>query len=105
MYTLLSKRKLTWFVETGRVEGWNDARMPTVQGMLRRGLTLEALKEFIIGQGASKNITYQASRYDACHSYRSQLGDRYHHHAVQEAVMTTFACSTLRMHDVVGASR
>jgi glutamyl/glutaminyl-tRNA synthetase len=29
--TVLSKRKLTWFVEANKVEGWNDPRMPTVQ--------------------------------------------------------------------------
>ncbi|GIM07727.1 hypothetical protein Vretimale_11813, partial [Volvox reticuliferus] len=57
--TVLSKRKLTWFVETGRVESWNDPRMPTVQGILRRGMRIEALKEFILSQGASKNITFQ----------------------------------------------
>jgi glutamyl-tRNA synthetase len=29
------------------------------QGIIRRGLQVEALKEYILGQGASKNVTYQ----------------------------------------------
>lgn len=53
MYTVLSKRKLQWFVETKRVTGWNDARFPTIQGIVRRGMTVEALREFILGQGFS----------------------------------------------------
>jgi len=53
-HTILSKRKLTWFVENGHVEGWNDPRFPTVQGVLRRGMTVPGLHEFVMTQGMSK---------------------------------------------------
>lgn len=56
MNTVLSKRKLTWFVEEGLVDGWDDPRFPTVRGILRRGMTVEGLKQFIIAQGSSRSV-------------------------------------------------
>uniref|UniRef100_H2Z6K1 Uncharacterized protein n=1 Tax=Ciona savignyi TaxID=51511 RepID=H2Z6K1_CIOSA len=55
-HTVLSKRKLTWFVQNGLVDGWDDPRFPTVRGILRRGMTVEGLKNFIVTQGSSKAI-------------------------------------------------
>lgn len=52
--TVLSKRYLKWFVENGKVDGWSDPRFPTVQGITRRGIVPDALKDFCIEQGPSK---------------------------------------------------
>ncbi|KAG8948872.1 hypothetical protein FRC04_009210 [Tulasnella sp. 424] len=54
VYTLLSKRKLLWFVQQSLVQGWDDPRFPTVRGIRRRGLTVEALKQYMLSQGPSQ---------------------------------------------------
>ncbi|CAH1412031.1 unnamed protein product [Lactuca virosa] len=61
VYTVLSKRNLLWFVENNKVDGWDDARFPTVQGIVRRGLQIQALIHFILEQGASMNLNVMES--------------------------------------------
>lgn len=58
-YSLMGKRHLQWFVDTGRVPTWFDPRFPTVQGLMRRGLKVEGLSAFILEQGASRKVNYQ----------------------------------------------
>jgi glutaminyl-tRNA synthetase len=53
-YTVMSKRKLLKLVQEGRVEGWDDPRMPTLSGMRRRGYTPEAIRNFCANVGVSK---------------------------------------------------
>jgi glutaminyl-tRNA synthetase len=53
-YTMLSKRKLLKLVQDGRVDGWDDPRMPTISALRRRGYTPEAVREFVDRIGVAK---------------------------------------------------
>jgi len=53
-YTLMSKRKLLQLVQEGRVNGWDDPRMPTLSGVRRRGYTPEAIRAFVTAAGVSR---------------------------------------------------
>ncbi len=54
-YTVTSKRKLKQLVDEGHVDGWNDPRMPTLQGLRRRGFTPAALRQFCSMIGVSRS--------------------------------------------------
>lgn len=53
-HTVLSKRYLRELVEKGKVDGWDDPRMPTLSGLRRRGYTPEAILEFVKRAGVAK---------------------------------------------------
>ena len=45
-HVITSKRKLAELVEQGVVEGWDDAQMPTLSGLRRRGYPSVAIRDF-----------------------------------------------------------
>ncbi|MEZ7913701.1 glutamine--tRNA ligase/YqeY domain fusion protein [Macellibacteroides fermentans] len=53
-YTVMSKRKLLQLVKEGRVNGWDDPRMPTICGFRRRGFTPSSIRSFINKIGYTK---------------------------------------------------
>ena len=53
-YTILSKRKLQKLVNDNHVQGWDDPRLPTLEGMKRRGYTPESIRNFCNAIGVSK---------------------------------------------------
>jgi glutaminyl-tRNA synthetase len=53
-YTVMSKRKLKQLVDEKLVNGWTDPRMPTLEGMRRRGYTPAAIRNLVEMAGISK---------------------------------------------------
>ncbi|MEO6155132.1 MAG: glutamate--tRNA ligase family protein, partial [Thermomonas sp.] len=53
-FLVMSKRKLLAMVNDGLVDGWDDPRMPTLQGIRRRGYTPSALRLMVDRVGISK---------------------------------------------------
>ena len=53
-YTIMSKRKLSLLIENRIVTSWDDPRMPTISGMIKRGYPAKALINFVKKAGIAK---------------------------------------------------
>ena len=53
-YTIMSKRKLSLLVENRIVSSWDDPRMPTISGMIKRGYPAKSLINFVKKAGIAK---------------------------------------------------
>jgi glutaminyl-tRNA synthetase len=54
-HTVTSKRKLKQLVDEQHVKGWDDPRLPTLQGMRQRGYPAQAIRLFCASIGISKS--------------------------------------------------
>ena len=50
----VSKRRLVPLIESGKVMGWDDPRLPTLSALARRGILPEAVRDFVLSFGISK---------------------------------------------------
>ena len=53
-HVVVSKRKLLQLVTTHTVTGWNDPRMPTIDGLRRRGYTPDSINNFVDRVGVTR---------------------------------------------------
>ncbi len=74
-YTVMSKRKLLDLVQRHLVSGWDDPRLPTLQGLRRRGFPPEAIRAFCDAIGVAKrDATLEMSLLE--HHVREDLNKR-----------------------------
>ncbi|MGE0826056.1 MAG: glutamine--tRNA ligase/YqeY domain fusion protein [Candidatus Binatia bacterium] len=74
-YTMMSKRKLLQLVRDKHVRGWDDPRMPTIQGLRRRGYSPESIRNFCERIGVAKrNSTVEVAMLE--HEIREDLNKR-----------------------------
>ena len=59
-HTVTSKRKLKKLVDDGTVDGWDDPRMPTLQGVRRRGYPAAAIRDFCRDVGTTRTNSRQS---------------------------------------------
>ena len=56
-YNVMSKRRLLRLVEEGHVQGWDDPRLLTLNGLRRRGYSPEAIRDFCFPESDTRILT------------------------------------------------
>ena len=51
----VSKRTILSLVNENKVMGWDDPRLPTIRGLIRRGILPQAVKKFVLSFGLTKS--------------------------------------------------
>ena len=69
----VSKRILRPLIEQGKVSWYDDPRLPTLEGLRRRGIKAEAIKKFILSLGLTKANTL--APFDALESFNRKFVD------------------------------
>jgi len=59
--TILSKRRIRALIRKGLIPDWDDPRLPTIDGVRRRGILAETIREFTVKYAA---LTHSRKEYD-----------------------------------------
>ena len=74
---VMSKRKLQKLVEENIVRGWDDPRLPTLNGLKRRGYTADAINEFVDTIGVTRRGNENIINIDLLeHCIRKELDEK-----------------------------
>ena len=86
--TIMSKRYLRALVDSRKVDGYDDPRMPTLCGLRRRGFTADAIKNFILSTGLSRvnsTVDYGSLEEDGTYFYETTPYDPHSPYSASKA--------------------
>jgi glutaminyl-tRNA synthetase len=77
-YTVMSKRFLLSLVKEGKVNGWDDPRMPTIRAIRRRGYPAEAIRAFCedVGVTRTESLIDVTRLENACRDHLNRTAPR-----------------------------